>query len=88
MEEIGLPIEVGQEIGVNEYKASDPEKGKIKKIVTYFLASTKNKALKLKETGGLDDTNWFKMKELADLKMYDEIRSIMAKAIKILRAKK
>lgn len=87
MEEVGLSVEVGEEIGVNEYTASDPEKGKIKKIVTYFIASTKNKDLKLKETGGLDDAKWFKMNELPDLKMYDEIRSIMAKAIKILRAK-
>lgn len=85
MEEIGLSADVGEEIGVNEYVASDPEKGKIKKIVTYFLASTKDTELKLKETGGLDDARWFKMGELADLKMYEEIRSIMAKAIKILR---
>lgn len=88
MEEIGLPIEVGQKIGVNKYKASDPEKGKIQKTVTYFLASTKSKTLKLKETGGLDDVKWFKMKELVDLKMYDEVRSIVAQAIKILHSKK
>ena len=87
MEEIGLPIKVGQKIGINKYKASDPQRGKIQKTVTYFLASTESETLKLKETGGLDDVKWFKMKELADLKMYDEIRSIMAKAIKILHAK-
>ena len=30
-EEIGLDVEVGKELGKNEYVASDPEKGKIKK---------------------------------------------------------
>lgn len=87
MEETGLSADIGEEIGVNEYTASDPEKGKVKKIVTYFLASTKDVELKLKKTGGLDDIRWFKLKELADIKMYDEIRSTIARAIKILHEK-
>lgn len=83
-EEIGLDIKIEKEIGTNEYIASDPERGKIKKAVTYFLASTKTKDLKLKETGGLDDAQWFKMEELADLKMYEDIRPIVARAIRLL----
>jgi NADH pyrophosphatase NudC (nudix superfamily) len=82
-EEIGIDIIPEEEVGKNEYIASDPEKGKIKKQVTYILASTKDKELKLKETGGLDDTKWFKLEELADLKIYDDIKPIIAKAIKI-----
>jgi len=86
-EELGLNIKIEDELGLNEYIASDPEKGKIKKIVKYFLASTKEKELSLKETGGLDDAAWFQMGELADIKTYDDIRPIIAKAIKILSAK-
>jgi len=86
-EEIGLDVEVGKELGKNEYLASDPEKGKIKKSVTYFLALAKNDDIKLKETGGLDDAKWFKMKELPELKMYDDIRGILAEAIKDLNKK-
>lgn len=86
-EELGLDIKIEDDLGSNEYIASDPEKGKIKKIVKYFLASTKEKELSLKETGGLDDAAWFKMEELADIKTYDDIRPIIAKAIKILSAK-
>jgi len=86
-EEIGLDIDVGVELGKNEYIASDPEKGKIKKTVTYFLASAKNDEIKLKQTGGLDDANWFEMKELPELKMYDEIRGILTEAIKELNKK-
>jgi len=86
-EEIDLDIKIEKEIGENEYIASDPEKGKIKKIVKYFLASTSDKKLKLKESGGLDDANWFEMEELGDLKMYSDIRPIVAKAIKMLNKK-
>jgi len=86
-EEIGLDVDVGKELGKNEYLASDPEKGKIKKSVTYFLALAKNDDIKLKETGGLDDAKWFKMKELPELKMYDDIRGILAEAIKELNKK-
>ena len=35
-EEIGLDVEVGKELGKNEYVASDPEKGKIKKASFIF----------------------------------------------------
>jgi N utilization substance protein B len=84
-EEVGIDIKVEKEIGRNEYIASNPEKGKIKKKVIYFLASTKDKNIELKESGGLDRAKWFKMEELGDLKIYDDIRSIIAKAIKFLK---
>ncbi len=84
-EELGIDIKIEKELGENQYIASDPERGKVKKIVKYFLASTGDKELKLKESGGLDGASWFKMEELGDLKMYDDIRPIMAKAIKILK---
>lgn len=87
-EELGIDIQIEKEIGTNDYIASDPEKGKIKKIVTYFLASTKEKNLKLKESGGLDNARWVKIEELADLKIYEDIKPIIAKAIKILNDQK
>lgn len=87
-EEIGLNIDIEKKLGANEYVASDPQRGKIKKSVKYFLASTKNKTIKLKETGGLDDAQWFEMGDLTDLKMYDDIKPIIAKAVRILAGKK
>jgi len=85
-EEMSLEVKVGQEIGSNEYIASDPNKGKIRKQVTYFLALTDNCAgLALgKDKGGLDDIRWFSLTEIPDLKMYDDILPIITKAIKIL----
>ena len=86
-EEINLNIKIEEELDTNEYIASHPEKGKIRKIVTYFLAEAKTKTLKLKDTGGLDDVKWFKMEELSELKMYEDIRGIITMAIKILSKK-
>ncbi|MFH1979075.1 MAG: transcription antitermination factor NusB [Patescibacteria group bacterium] len=87
-EELGVDIVLEEELGSNEYIASDPERGQIKKSVTYFLAKTENKDLKLeKEGGGLDDARWFKEGELLDLKIYDDLKPLIAKAIKVLKDK-
>lgn len=80
-EELGIKhIELAGEIGVNEYIASDPQKGPTLRRVTYFLAETPDKELKLRRDGGLDDARWFKSDELDELKMYDDIRSLFKKA--------
>lgn len=86
-EELSLEIEPKEEVGSNEYIASDPEKGKIRKQVIYYLAEAKNPAdLKLAEKGGLNDARWFPLNELADLKVYDDILPIITKALKIVLA--
>ncbi len=87
LEEIGLNVTIGENIGRNEYIASDPEKGKIRKQVAYFIAEAKKEALTLKETGGLNDAKWFPADEIVDLKMYDDIVPVIAKAISIIGAK-
>ena len=40
-DELSLNVEVKEKLGSNEYSTYHPEKGKIKKNVTYFLASSK-----------------------------------------------
>ncbi|MBI3632810.1 MAG: transcription antitermination factor NusB [Candidatus Vogelbacteria bacterium] len=84
LEEIGVKVDVGENVGRNEYVASDPEKGKIRKQVSYFIAKAKKEDLKLKVTGGLDDARWFEVDEIVDLKMYDDIVPIITKAIGII----
>lgn len=86
-EEMGLDIEVENELGENSYIASDPERGKVKKRVFYFLGRTSQKELNLSDSGGLDGVDWFEAKEVINLKMYDDIRPIITKAIKILKDK-
>lgn len=86
-EELGINIELEDELGANEYVASHPEKGPIRKSVTYFLAKTADFGLLLGDSGGLDDSRWFKPEELNDLKIYNDIRPLLTKAIEILRNK-
>ena len=87
-EELGIAVVVGEPLGANEYVASDPEKGKIRKQVNYFLAAAKGKdRLKLEEgKGGLDEVRWFTLAEIPDLRMYDDVVPFITKAIKKLIA--
>ncbi len=87
-EEINLTVELKAPLGNNEYIASDPEKGKIRKQVNYFLMeSSEPNDLKLAEgKGGLNDVKWFPLQEIPELKIYDDILPIITKAIKIIMA--
>ncbi len=86
-EEIGINIKIIKEIDANEYVATHPEKGKLRKQVTYFLAEAKYEPLKLKESGGLDAAQWFKVDAISDLNFYDDMLPILAKAIKAIPKK-
>lgn len=83
-EEIGIDIKLIKEIDSNEYVATHPEKGKMRKQVTYFLAEAEYQPLKLKETGGLDKAQWFKADEISELNFYDDMMPIIAKAVKAI----
>jgi N utilization substance protein B len=84
-EEIGLNITLENKLGENEYVAADPDKGKIRKQVTYYLASADYKDLKLPaDKGGLDDAKWFPLTEIIDLNFYDDIMPIVTDAIEFL----
>jgi len=85
-EELGLAaVTVGEELGVNEYVASDPEKGKTRRQVTYFSVEVAGKpALILEKKGGLDDARWFRLEEVPELRLYDDILPIITKAIRLL----
>jgi len=86
-EELNLDVVVGAELGINEYVASDPEHGKIRKHVVYFLAETKKMDdMELQESGGLDDARWFTLKEATKLKTYDDLMPLIAKGINIILA--
>jgi N utilization substance protein B len=83
--ELGIDIKIKDSLGENEYIASHPEKGKRRKHVYYFLGEAKHEELKLdKEGGGLNDARWFKLSEIPELKIYDDILPIITKAISII----
>ncbi|MEK9201382.1 MAG: transcription antitermination factor NusB [Patescibacteria group bacterium] len=86
-EEIGLSIIPQEKLGQTEYGTFDPEKGKIKKRVIYFLAETTFGDVKLMKEGGLDDVKWFKLADIVTLNFYNDILPLVTKAINILLAK-
>jgi len=86
-EEIGIDVEILKQIDANEYVATHPEKGKLRKQVTYLLAKATFEPLTLKESGGLDKVQWFKLEELEGLNFYDDMMPIIDKALKLIPSK-
>ncbi len=86
-EEIGLDVKIVEDLGNNEYIASDPELGKLRKQVHYFLAEAKYEPLKLAEKPGLDDAKWFKLADILELNFYNDILPIVTKSINLLTGK-
>lgn len=82
--EIGLSITLENELGKNEYVASHPEKGKIRKQVVYFLASAPYENLNLEQKGGLDAAQWFKIADILELNFYEDILPIITKGVTML----
>jgi len=87
-EEMGLDITIERELGQNEYVASHPEKGKVRKQVHYFLASSPFTPVTLEKKGGLDDAQWFKVADILDLNFYEDILPIVTKAVTVLVGKR
>ncbi|HEY4512364.1 MAG TPA: transcription antitermination factor NusB [Candidatus Paceibacterota bacterium] len=87
-EEIGIDVICNNKLGANEYIATMPKIGKVRKQVSYYLAKAEYSDLKLGPSGGLDDARWFKVSQILDLNFYDDILPIVTKAINILVAKK
>ncbi len=88
-EEINADMVIIEKLGENEYIASHPEKGKIRKHVVYFLAEAPFQPLELEEgKGGLDDARWFKATEILDLNIYDDILPLITKAVTALLEQK
>ncbi len=86
-EELGIPVKITERLGENAYTTFHPEKGKIKKHVSYFLAEAPFQDLTLEkkeEKGGLDDVRWFLLADILDLNFYDDILPIVTKAITML----
>ncbi len=83
-EELGLDITIKAKIGENEYIASDPEVGKKRKQVTYFLAESPYTEIKLEQKGGLDDGKWFKLSDALELNFYEDVMPLVQKAMQKL----
>lgn len=83
-EEVGLTVTIEGALGGNEYIASQPEKGRIRKQVHYFLARAPYQDIELLKKGGLDDAKWFRVADILDLNFYEDILPIVTKAVTML----
>ena len=83
-EELGLAGVVEELIGENEYIASHPERGKIRKHVYFFLVAADFESLTLKKSGGLDDAKWFRLTDILDLNFYDDMLPIVTAGVQKL----
>lgn len=83
-DELGLTGRVEDMVGENEYVASHPEKGKIRKHVWFFLVASDFEQLELKKSGGLDDAKWFRLPDILDLNFYDDMLPIVTAAVQKL----
>lgn len=83
-EEIGLNIKVIADLGTNEYIANDPEIGKIRKQVHYYLTESPFETMTLAKKPGLDDAKWFKLGDILALNFYNDILPIVTKAVTLL----
>ncbi len=86
-EEIGLDITIQEKLGENEYVATHPQNGKSLKKVVYFLAESPYQELVLEKSGGLDGARWFEFSEIPELRIYNDIIPLIAKAIEIISTK-
>jgi N utilization substance protein B len=80
-EELGLNIKIQDNLGENEYIASDPEVGKKRKQVNYFLAESPYTEITLEQKGGLDDGKWFRLAEALELNFYEDVLPIVTRAM-------
>ena len=90
-EEIGVNAVIKDKLKENTYVANSAPKvegiegeanvkpEKVQKHVYYFLAETKHEPLTLeKENTGLVEAKWFSLDQIEDLKLYDDVKPIIA----------
>ncbi len=83
-EEIGLDIKIEEKLGENEYVANHPQKGRILRKVAYFLAKSIYQELVLEKSTGLDNARWFPLSAIPELRIYNDIIPLIAKAVEII----
>ena len=84
-EETNWDVEIMSALGNNEYIAYPPERGPVRKQVTYYLAKSDYTIPVLeKGSGGLDDVRWFELSEISDLNIYEDVSQMLIKSIALI----
>jgi len=84
-EETNWDVEIISALGNNEYIAYPPERGPVRKQVTYYLAKSEYTIPVLEaDSGGLDDVRWFELSEISDLNIYEDVSQMLIKSITLI----
>jgi len=84
-EETDWSIKIVDTLGDNEYIAYHPERGPVRKHVSYYLGQSAHTKPTLEVgSGGLDDVRWFELDVITDLNMYEDVSQMLIKAIGII----
>lgn len=84
-EETNWEVKIICKLGDNEYIAYHPERGPVRKQVTYFLTESAYTEPTLESgSGGLDDVKWFELDEVSDLTMYEDVSRMIIQSIAII----
>ena len=84
-EETDWDTELVARLGDNEYVAYPPDRGPVRKHVTYFLAKSEYTKPTLEVgSGGLDDVRWFELSDISELNIYDDVSKMIIKSIEII----
>ena len=87
-EELGLEVNILEDIGSHEYIAHDPENGKTNKSIKYFLARSEYTDLVIGSSNGLVEAKWYTLEEIKDLKTYKDLKNIIQKGTEIIESGK
>jgi transcription antitermination protein NusB len=81
-DELGVSASVGATLGENEYVAHEPGSGKVRRVVTYYLACVdEKKKLTCKICEGISEAKWFTEDELNSIEMYHDLKPVIASGL-------
>jgi N utilization substance protein B len=78
--DLGIEITPKELLGENEYIANDPESGKVRKKVNYYLAEAPYQQLTAGESDGITEVRWFTLPEVVALRFYKDVLPIVTDA--------
>ena len=81
-EELGLGrISLYAPIGEHRYDSRAPDRPVVKRVALYFAACANKEPLKPKKKAGVLEARWFRESELAELNVYEDLRTVIESGI-------
>ncbi len=86
-EELGLKnLKIIKKLGEREYIAHEPEKGVVKrKVMDFLFEALPENELKVENSSGIKEVQWFNLDEISGLKQYQQVKPIIKDVIIFLK---